>query len=42
MKAGDYWLVTEATDGDKQVFNSFDDASRWLVKKTWRVVPGGF
>lgn len=41
-RSGDHWLVTEAVDGSKQVFDSFDDASQWLVKKTWRVVPGGF
>lgn len=40
---GGYSLVTEsAADRDVGVFHSFDDASKWLVRKTWRVVPGGF
>jgi hypothetical protein len=39
--AGDIVLLTESIDGATQLHHSFDEATKWLVRHTWRIVPGG-
>lgn len=34
-------LMTETVDGRTGFHKSFDEAGDWLVRQTWRVVPGG-
>jgi hypothetical protein len=38
---GQYQFRAEATSGATGTHESLEDAESWLVKKTWRVVPGG-
>jgi hypothetical protein len=38
---GDYPFRAEATSGATGTHPRLEDAEQWLVKRTWRVVPGG-
>ena len=34
-------LMAQTVRGETQHHGSFDDAEDWLIRKTWRIIPGG-